>query len=107
MPTVTTEPFVTRGHLPQRAVDVRANDLARAPYTALVPDTVFPDGSVLAELSHDGAGQSFVMRKVAGSWSYYELDSRGALLAGGASAWCAGCHAQAASDHVFGPPRGP
>lgn len=107
MPSVTSQPFTTRGHLPQQSVDVRANDVARAPYTALVTDTVFPDGSVLAELSRGATGHGFVMRKEAGDWSYFELDSRGALLGGGAVAWCAGCHAQAPSDHVFGLPRAP
>jgi hypothetical protein len=107
MPSVTAQAFTSRGHLPQQSVDVRANDVARAQYAALVTDTVFPDGSVLAELARGASGQGFVMRKEAGQWSYFELDSRGALLAGGALAWCAGCHAQAPSDHVFGLPRAP
>jgi hypothetical protein len=107
MPIVTSQPFTSRGHVPAQTVDVRANDVARAPYSSLVADTVFPDGSVLAELSHGATGNGFVMRKDAGQWSYFELDSRGTPLVEGASSWCAGCHAQAASDHVFGLPRAP
>jgi hypothetical protein len=107
MPSVTSQPFTTRGHLPPQSVDVRANDLARAQYTVLVADTVFPNGAVLAELSHGASGNGFVMRKDAGHWSYFELDSRGVLQVSGAVVWCAGCHAQAPSDCVFGLPRGP
>lgn len=107
LPTVTAEPFTTRGHLPPQSVEVRANDAARGLYPQLVPDSVFPEGALLAELSHDATGNGFVMRKQAGNWSYFELDSRGALQESGGSAWCAGCHVQAPSDHVFGPPRAP
>jgi len=86
-------------------VEVRANEVARAHYTALVTDTVFPNGSVLAQLPRSGTGNGYVMRKDAGQWSYFELDSRGALVGEGAVAWCAGCHVRAPSDHVFGLPR--
>ena len=106
MPSVTSQSFTSRGHLPLQSVDVRVNDVARAHYTALVADTVFPNGSVLAELSRNANGNGFVMRKEGGHWSYFELDSRGSLLVSGPAAWCAGCHAQAPSDHVFGLPRG-
>ena len=84
---------------------MRVNALARPAYTALVTDSVFPDGSVLAELAHGTSGQGYVMRKSAGTWSYFELDSRGALLASGALPLCSGCHAQAPADCVFGLPR--
>ena len=107
MPNVTSQPFTSRGHVPQQSVDVRANDVARTHYATLVTDTLFPDGSVLAELAHGATGNGFVMRKDAGHWSYFELDSRGASLVNGALAWCASCHAQAPSDHVFGLPRLP
>lgn len=105
LPPVTTVPLVSRGHAPEQTVDVRANEIARTPYTALVTDTVFPDGSLLAELSHDANGTGYVMRKTAGAWTYFELDARGDLLASGTPALCVGCHDQAASDHVFGLPR--
>lgn len=105
LPLVTPAPFTSRGHLPAQSVDVRANEAARAPYAALVSDTVFPDGSQLAELSNNASGSGYLMRKNAGVWSYFELDPRGTLLASGPLPLCAGCHAQAASDHVFGLPR--
>lgn len=106
LPLASPAPFTSRGHLPVQPVDVRANDAARASYAALVTDTVFPDGSVLAELPRSHRN-GYVMRKSAGVWSYFELDAQGTLLAGGAPAHCIGCHAQAPSDHVFGLPRTP
>ena len=57
--------------------------------------------------SHTGTGNGFVMRKDAGHWSYFELDSRGALLFSGEPPLCVGCHAQAPADRVFGLPRTP
>jgi hypothetical protein len=107
LPLVTPAPFQTRGHLPEQSVDVRVNDAARVPYATLVADAVFPDGSLLAELSHSASGNGYVMRKNAGAWSYFELDPRGTVLASGALALCASCHAQAPSDGVFGLPRTP
>jgi hypothetical protein len=106
LPAVTSAPFTSRGHLPEQRVDVRVNGVARANYVALVTDSVFPDGSLLAELSHGTPGRGYVMRKNAGVWSYFELDPQGSVLAGGALTLCAGCHQQAPADHVFGLPRG-
>jgi hypothetical protein len=102
---VNTAPFTSRGHQPERQVDVRVSPESRATYTELVADSVFPDGSVLAELSHSGDGRGYGMRKVGGSWSFFELDAQGGVLASGALALCAGCHAQAPADSVFGLPR--
>ncbi len=107
LPSVNAAPFTARGHRPEQQVDVRVNDLARADYAALVTDTVFPDGSLLAELSHNASGTGYVMRKSAGIWSYFELDAQGVVLASGALALCAGCHVQAPADGVFGLPRAP
>jgi hypothetical protein len=98
--------FTSRGHQPERSVEIRVNDAARVSYTGLVADTVFPDGSLLVELSR-GIGHGYVMSKASGAWSFIELDSKGGVLASGALALCAGCHAQAPADHVFGPPRAP
>ena len=105
LPALTSAAFTSQGHPLSQQVEVRVNDRARAAYTALVTDTVFPDGSVLAELTHGTSGNGYVMRKSAGAWSYFELDSQGALLAGGAIPLCSGCHAQAPADCVFGLPR--
>src|SRR4051812_770235 len=97
-------PFTSRGHQPEQLVEVRVNDLARASYSELVTDTVFPDGSVLVELSQ-GVGHSYAMQKAEGTWTYLELGARGSVLARGALTLCSGCHAQAPADHVFGSPR--
>jgi hypothetical protein len=105
--TVSPTPFTSRGHLPEQQVDIRVNDVARANYLATVTDSVFPDGSLVAELSRSANGKGYVMRKSAGVWSYFELGPQGVLLEGGTRAFCAGCHAQAPSDHVFGLPRPP
>jgi len=104
---VSPTPFISRGHQPEQLVDVRVSEAARASFTALVSDTVFPNGTLLAELSHNGSGNGYVMRKHGDVWSYFELDAQGALLSSGATPLCAGCHAQAASDSVFGLPRMP
>jgi hypothetical protein len=106
-PPVTAAPFTSRGHQPEQQVDVRVNEIARAAYIGLVTDTVFPDGSLLAELSHGASGHGYLMRKSAGTWRYFELDAQGVVLASGALVLCAGCHAQAPSDSVFGVPRSP
>ena len=100
-------PFTSQGHLPASPVDVRVNATASASYAALVTDTVFPEGSVLLELSHSLDGHGYAMRKANGAWSYFELDAQGGVLASGALSLCAGCHAQAPADHVFGLPRAP
>ncbi len=106
-PVVTSAPFASRGHLPEQSVEVRVNDVARQPCAALVTDTVFPDGSLVDELSPSASGNGYAMRKNAGVWSYFELDPRGGLLTGSAPERCARCHAQAPADQVFGLPRAP
>jgi hypothetical protein len=98
-------PFTSRGHRPEQQVEVRVNPESRALYSTLVTDSVFPDGSVLAELSHQADGHGYGMRKASGRWEFFELDGRGGVLASGALSLCGGCHAQAASDGVFGLPR--
>jgi hypothetical protein len=105
-PPANSAPFRSRGHLPEQEVDVRVNDVARSSYDARVTDTVFPEGAVLAELSHANTGHGYVMRKISGNWSYLELDAPGVVLASGALPLCAGCHAQAPADSVFGLPSG-
>ncbi len=106
-PAVNTAPFTSRGHRPEQRVDVRVSPESRTNYSALVTDTVFPDGSVLAELSHAGDGRGYGMCKASGSWSFYELDPNGGVTARGALPLCTGCHARAPADGVFGLPREP
>ena len=75
----------------------------------LVVDTVFPNGSVLLQQAHPGrtGGLGYAMVKEDGHWSYIQLNAKGAVLESGALAFCAGCHAQAPADYVFGLPRSP
>jgi hypothetical protein len=106
-PASNAAPFIARGHQPEQRVDVRVNEIARSAYSGLVADTVFPNGSLLTELPHSplGTGGGFAIRKSAGSWSYFQLDGKGQVLASGALSLCNGCHAQALADHVFGIPH--
>lgn len=106
-PTANHAPFRSRGHQPEQQVDVRVNEIARSSYAALVTDTVFPDGSVLLEQAHADDGLGYAMRKADGRWNFFQLDARGAVVARGPLALCAGCHAQAPADYVFGLPRAP
>jgi hypothetical protein len=106
-PAANSEAFTSRGHQPERQVDVRVNDIARASYAELVTDTVFPEGSVLAEVPHAGSvGDSYAMLKDGRRWNYFVFDSRGAVTATGSLEQCAGCHAQAPADGIFGLPHG-
>jgi hypothetical protein len=109
LPTVSAEPFPVQGHpdTPPFAI-VRVTHAARQAYSRLVTDTVLPDGSVVAMIHQGGAGTVlgpvYVMEKVEGSWRYLALASDGVPIPfdeGG----CAGCHAIAPADHLFGPPR--
>lgn len=108
-PVTNGEPFTSHGHQPEQLVDVRVNDAARPAYLSLVTDSAFPDGAVLVEVSRvlTPNSRSFAMRKVGGQWSYFQLDAGGGLLESGNLSLCAGCHAQAPADHVFGLPRLP
>ncbi len=104
-PVVNSSPFTTRGHEPERAVDVRANEVARAAYVGLVTDTVFANGAGLIELPHSpGADNGLGMLKEDGGWQFIELDARGGVLGSGAPSRCVRCHIQAPSDEVFGLP---
>ncbi|HEX3775028.1 MAG TPA: hypothetical protein VHV51_11230 [Polyangiaceae bacterium] len=104
-PPLNDAPFRSRGHQPEQEVDLRASSESRDTYRALVSDSAFPDGAELVELSHSGSGPGYVMRKSGGNWSYLALDARGAVIASGALSLCAGCHAEAPADCVFGLPR--
>jgi len=104
-PALNGAPFIAHGHQPEQAVDVRVSADCRNAYRALVTDTVFPDGCVLAELAKSADGPGYGMRKLNGSWTYFQLGARGGVLAEGALSLCAGCHAQAPADDVFGLPR--
>jgi hypothetical protein len=97
--------FSSQGHQPEQLVEIRVSPESRATYSALVTDSVFADGSILAELPHAGDGHGYGMRKAAGNWTFFELNAQGGVLASGALTLCAGCHARAPADGVFGLPR--
>jgi hypothetical protein len=104
-PPVNAAPFMARGHEPEELVDVRVSPESRATYGALVADAAFPNGAILAELSHLGSGRGYGMRKAGGAWVFFELDAQGGVIFSGALALCASCHAQAPADGAFGLPR--
>jgi hypothetical protein len=109
-PTVTEAPFPSQGHQAELpSARVRASPEAREAYAALVQDSVLPEGSVLA-LFHESAdgvtrGAVYVMQKTGGSWQYLLLDAVGREGSGAIPGRCAGCHADAPADHLFGLPR--
>ncbi len=106
-PAANSSPFTSQGHQPEQSVIVHVSEAARASYAALVTDTVFPDGTLLAELPTGAGGLGYAMHKVGNAWTYTELDARGGVLASGNLPLCAACHAQTPSDSVFGLPRAP
>jgi hypothetical protein len=95
-------PFISRGHQPEEPVDVHVSPESRAIYSGLVADSVFPEGSVLAELPHAAGARGYGMHKVDGAWRFFELNAAGEVISSGALSLCAGCHAQAPADSVFG-----
>lgn len=104
---VVGEPFPNRGHWGDGTLaTVRVSPGARAPYEALVTDSVLPDGSVIALFHAEASrpGRVFVMQKEAGSWRYLALAPSGVVLPVSEAA-CRGCHAGAVGDSLFGLPR--
>lgn len=109
-------PFPNDGHPGAGAhATVRVSPDALAAYRALVTDSVFSDGVVVA-LFHDGgpdaaAGPVYVMRKLAGAWEFLSLGADGRLPPGPerarAISTCPHCHEAAVADHLFGLPRPP
>lgn len=83
---------------------VRVNQTASAPYAAWTPTAApLPVGSVLAAF-HEEAGAPraiYVMTKAEAGWTYQVLSASG-VPQPESEALCARCHAEAASDFVFG-----
>jgi len=113
---VAAWPAVTDTALPNQGHDVavgfarvHTNPEARDTYMGLVQDSVLPDGSVVALFheSADGAtrGPVYVMEKAAGRWHYLVLDAEGHEEPTAKLDTCAGCHADATADQLFGLPR--
>lgn len=109
-PTSNPQPFASRGHGAARyTIDVRVDEIARPVYQALLPGTVFADGTVIAAFHHDPehgrTGPIYVMEKVEGRWRYSIVGSDGRQRQQSSLELCARCHAEAVSDHVFGLPE--
>ena len=108
-PAANDTAFSTRGHLvkPSHAI-VRVSPDARSPYLALVTDTVFPDGTLIAMFhqSRDGSerGLVYAMEKTKNVWSFVALDPDGTKRSDNLEV-CALCHKGGVADHVFGLPR--
>lgn len=87
---------------------VRVSPDARASYLALVTDTVFPDGTVIAMFhqSADGSerGAVYAMEKTANAWTFLVLDADGGKRSENLEV-CALCHKGGVADRVFGLPR--
>jgi len=108
-PPVSTDPFLVQGHTetPPYAV-VRVSPASTDTYVSLVSDTVVAAGTVVVmrHQSRDGKvlGRSFVMTKAEDGWSYLALSPEGVPVTIDQQL-CAGCHATAVGDSLFGPPR--
>jgi hypothetical protein len=102
--------FRTQGHLVDAdRVVVRVSPEARDAYLTLVTDSRVPDGTVVAAFHQQSAlqaplGPIYVMVKSRDAWSYLVLDATGGIIEKEPKG-CAGCHAAAVADHLFGPPR--
>jgi hypothetical protein len=92
---------------------VRVNDTLAEIYRGLGPTSAIPEGSIAIEQHHDasGGGESlYGMQKRAagfdpqgGDWEYLVLDPAGQIRTRGALPFCVRCHAEAPTDHLFGP----
>jgi hypothetical protein len=108
-PAVNDTAFATRGHLvkPSHAI-VRVSPDARSTYLALVTDSVFPDGTLIAMFhqSRDGSesGTVYAMEKTQNVWTFLSLDPDGTKRSDNLEV-CALCHKGGVADHVFGLPR--
>lgn len=108
-PPVSTDPFVVQGHTDTSPYAVvRVSPESNETYASLVADTVIPVGTVavMKHQSRDGKvpGHVYVMEKGEAGWSYLALSPDGVPLAIDRRP-CAGCHANAVGDSLFGPPR--
>jgi hypothetical protein len=92
---------------------VRVNETLAETYRVLGPTSTIAEGSVAIEQHHDASGGGealYGMQKRAagfdpqgGDWEYLVLDPSGQIRTRGALPFCARCHAEAPTDHLFGP----
>ena len=88
--------------------DKRVTATARDAYVSLVTDSTLPADTTVAmthlQAADQGSGPTYVMERRAGEWRYLVLDARGLIEREGAPE-CAGCHAGAVAEGLFGLPR--
>ena len=111
-PTSTEEWFIAKGHYGGTFEGrVRISPAALEAYRVHTSGARFEPGSTLIMLHRSRAtgkpGPVHVMQKQASGWEYRVLAADGVLEREGQLPPCVRCHAEAASDSVFGPPHAP
>lgn len=108
--------FPNQGHAGAGASAwVKVSPAALHTYQGWVQDSTLPMGTLLAMFHAAGTSRAtasiYVMEKTPSGWRYGVVGADGRTLAAGngvsvpSPAACAGCHAAAPADSVFGPPR--
>jgi hypothetical protein len=104
----------SRGHNPPYwSGTVRVNPALEAAYRELGPTAVIPPGAIAVEThtnTQGGTQPHFAMVKrepgfdpQGGDWEYAIVDAEGHIQNRGVLPLCARCHADAPTDHLFGP----
>ncbi len=114
---VDDRPLPSHGHNPDRWMStVRANPIAAPDYQHLHAGVVMSTGSILVEehqtLSGDLGPVYAMVKRPPGfdasgnDWEYLVMDQQGRIQSRGSArsmSLCARCHAEAMTDHLFGP----
>lgn len=108
-PSSTDAWFIAKGHYGGTfEARVRVSPAALEAYQVHTSGAQFEPGTTLIMLHRSRAtgkrGPIHAMQKQAKGWEYLLLDENGAIEQQGQLTQCARCHAEAASDSVFGPP---
>jgi hypothetical protein len=109
-PTSTDTWFVARGHYASTSEAlVRISPAAQERYEQHTLGSEFEPGSTFVMLHRSRAtgkrGPIHVMEKGPSGWKFQLLDANGIVNRQARLSLCARCHAEAASDFVFGPAR--
>lgn len=109
LPKANARRFSSAGHLFGRyEADVFVNEVGRARYDAVAPDTTAPRGALVVQVLYEvagGPGPVFAMERGDDGWTFTELDARLRVVREGKLSPCVECHAHVASqDHLFGLP---
>ena len=110
-PPLTDRPYESLGHPPGHLLaEVRVSPEARAAYLGLEPASELPVGAVVAQFQHDPvadrpAGVFVMVKQTREQWQFMALDAGGRIRDPDRAQLCRRCHADAASDYLFGLPR--